>query len=208
MVKIDNGKKLSIIIPYYETYDLTQKLLIQLVTQLRSSDVEIILIDDGCYELRFDRFVEKLKIYGFACANFIKIIHKKNGGVSSARNLGIELAQGKYIAFIDSDDMVMSNYIEDLIKIIDERDEDVIYFNWLDINTNEVVRHPSNPAVWKAMYRNNDLPKFDETLKTREDYFFNQELDSKNLSKYYYDKVLYVYNSNRKNSLSWKDAHE
>lgn len=204
----DNGKKLSIIIPYYETYDLTQNLLIQLVLQLRNSDVEIILIDDGCYELRLDSLIEKFKNYGFVYANFVKIIHKENGGVSSARNLGLELARGKYIAFIDSDDMVMPSYIEDLIKIINERDEDIIYYNWLDINTNEVIRHPSNPAVWKAIYKKDVLPKFDETLKTREDYFFNQELDSKNLSKYYYDKVLYFYNSNRENSLSWKDANK
>ena len=102
--------------------------------------------------------------------------------------------------------MVMANYIETLLSLIDSREEDIIYFNWLDINTNEVVRHPSNPAVWKAIYKKEILPKFDETLKAREDYFFNQELDKQSHTKYYYDKVLYIYNSNREDSLTQRNA--
>lgn len=189
--------KLSIIIPYYKTYEMTDKLLMQLIIQDKE-EVEVIVIDDGCNEKRLDEFT------GF---NHIKIIHEENGGVSSARNKGLELAQGKYIAFVDSDDMVMPNYVDTLIDLIDNRDEDIIYFNWLDINTNSLIRHPNNPAVWKAIYKKEILPKFDESMKAREDYFFLDELKKDQRTEYYYDKVLYIYNSGRVGSLTWKDKN-
>lgn len=198
--------ELSIIIPYYKTYELTRKLLQELLMQINSFKVEVIIIDDGCNETRFDEYVNWLDRKGFTYNNYIHIIHKENGGVSSARNAGLDLAKGKYIAFVDSDDMVMPNYIETLLNLIDTRNKDIIYFNWLDINTNDLVRHPSNPAVWKAIYKKEILPKFDETLKAREDYFFNQELDKQEHTKYYHDKVLYIYNSNREDSLTQRNA--
>lgn len=190
--------ELSIIIPYYETYELTEKLIKELSIQ-QTMKTEIILIDDGCNEKRFDNLKYLLYFHN------LKIIYQENGGVSKARNTGLEVAQGKYIAFIDSDDMIMPNYIDTLLELINTRDEDIIYFNWLDINTNSLIRHPENPSVWKAIYKKEILPRFDETLKAREDYFFNEELDKGNHTKYYYDKVLYIYNSGRENSLTWKD---
>lgn len=191
-----NDIKLSIIIPYFETYELTDKLIKGLLAQ-KTDDVEIFLIDDGCDEERFNKYITMDK-------NTVYVIHQKNHGVSYSRNIGIENAKGTYIAFVDSDDMVMSNYIDELLKLIDTRNEDIIYFNWLDINTNEIVRHPSNPAVWKAIYKKEILPRFDETLKCKEDYFFNEELEKTKHTKYYYDKVLYIYNSGRENSLTYK----
>ena len=185
--------KLSIIIPYYKTYELTRNLIKSLIAQ-KTEDVEIILIDDGCDEIRLNVFES---------TNVI-VIHKENGGVSSARNTGLDLAKGKYISFIDSDDMVMPNYIETLLELIKNNNEDIIYFNWLDVNTNEVIRHPSNPAVWKAIYKREILPRFEECYKTKEDYFFNEELDKMNYSKYYYDKILYIYNSGREDGLTCK----
>ena len=187
--------KLSIIIPYYQTYELTEKLLDSLISQLYEG-VEIILVDDGCYNELFDRFNVE---WG------MKIIHQDNTGVSGARNRGIKEAQGKYVAFVDSDDMVMPNYVETLLDLINTRDEDIITFNWLDINTNDVNRFPTNCAVWKSIYKKEIVPFFDETFKAREDYYFQIELSKKEPTTYYYDKVLYIYNSGRENSLSWKD---
>lgn len=197
--------KLSIIIPYYNTYDLTRKLLIELVAQINNPNVEVILVDDGCGEKRFDEYLSWLRTMGFSYDSFIKIIHKENGGVSSARNKGLDIANGKYIAFIDSDDMIMPNYIESLLKLIDERNEDIIYFNWLDINTNDVVRHPDNPAVWKAIYKREILPRFGECYKTKEDYFFQEELKKEKHTEHYHDRVLYIYNSGREDSLTFKN---
>lgn len=185
---------LTIVIPYYKTYELTYELLKNIEIQYNGY-VEVIIVDDGCNETNFDVYYGK----------WVKIIHQENKGVSNARNTGIELAKGKYIAFVDSDDMIMPNYIETLLNLIENRNEDIICFNWLDINTNDVIRKPQNCAVWKAIYKKEILPRFDETLKAREDYFFQKELENKEHTIYYYDRVLYIYNSGRENSLSWKD---
>ena len=184
--------RLSVVIPYYKTYKLTDSLIRNLLTQ-DTDETEIIVIDDGCYDHRIEHYGK---------SGLIKVKQKANGGVSSARNEGIELAEGDYIAFIDSDDMVMPNYIETLLELIENHNEDIIYFNWLDINTNSVIRHPDNPAVWKAIYKKEILPRFEECYKTKEDYYFLQELEKTNPSKYYYDKVLYIYNSGRPDSLT------
>lgn len=190
--------KLSIIIPYYKTYELTKKLLDSLIPQ-SNNEVEIILIDDGCNEKRFYSYLVKRSFHNF------RLIYQENKGVSNARNKGIEKAVGNYVAFIDGDDMIMSNYIETLLNLIDTRNDDVICFNWLDINTNDVVRHPENPAVWKAIYKRKIVPYFNEELQIGEDVCFNKELEKIPHTRYYYDKVLYIYNSKRENSLTWRN---
>ena len=203
---IDNGNiKLSIIIPYYDTYEMTMKLLRELALQ-HKEEVEIIVVDDYCKK-EFNH-TEAEGINEIILGRIKFIIHEENGGVSKSRNDGIALAKGKYIAFVDSDDMVMPDYVEKLLELIDTHNEDIMVFNWLDINTNEVNRHPTNCAVWKAIYKKEILPKFDETLRVREDYFYQQELKKKNPSVYYFDRVLYIYNSGREGSLWWNETHK
>ena len=119
-----NEIKLSIIIPYYQTYDLTVKLLKELSIQV-NNEVEVILVDNGDNEERLDIF------------DFVKVIHLENNvGVSAGRNAGIKEAKGKYMAFVDSDDMITNDYVDILLKAIDEHNEDIIYFNWVDFNEN------------------------------------------------------------------------
>ena len=189
--------KLSIIISYYKTYELTEQLLNVLIPQL-NNEVEVIVVDDGCNEKRLDKY-----------ARDVNMIHlKENGGVSKVRNTGIKESNGRYVAFIDSDDMITTDYVEELISQIDERQESVIIFNWLDSTNGEINKHPQNPAVWKAIYKKSIIPLFDETLRVREDYFFQKELERRQPSIYYYDKVLYMYNSNREGSLWWNETHK
>lgn len=192
----DNGNlKLSIIIPYFETYELTESLLRNLSIN-QTKEVEIILLDDGCDEKRFDKFKNA------------KIIHQKNIGVSKTRNKGIDLAKGKYIAFIDCDDMVTPNYIETLLNAINEYNTDVINFNWYDMTEHCERRRPHNPAPWKAIYKKETMPKFLETYQYgHEDVPFQSEIDSGKYSITYLDKLLYFYNSNREGSLFWKKTH-
>ena len=191
--------KLSIIIPYFETYDLTIKLLKELSIQL-TQDVEIILLDDGCNEKKFNCYTWNQNI---------KVIHQENMGVAKTRNRGIGLAKGKYIAFIDCDDMVSNDYIETLLKAIDEFDTDVINFNWYDMTTHEEYRKPHNFAPWKAIYKKETMPIFREDMQYgSEDVPFQQEIDSGKYSIFYLDKLLYFYNSNREGSLYWKKIHK
>lgn len=192
--------KLSIIIPYFETYELTERLLKSLFVQL-TDEVEIILIDDGCNEKRLD----KLKY--LYCANNMKIIHQDNKGTAKTRNLGIKEATGKYIGFIDCDDMVTADYIDVLLKAIDETPTEVINFNWLDLSLNQVVCRPKNPAMWKAIYRNDVCPLFREDLLWgEEDVDFQAEVVK--METTYLDRVLYIYNSNREGSLYWRKTHK
>ena len=186
--------KLSIIIPYWKTYELTEKLLKELYIQ-KTDEIEIFIIDDGCNEERLDIFED----------DNVHIIHlEENKGVSYARNVGLDKSVGKYIAFIDSDDMITMDYVERLLKVIDEHNEDIIYFNWADFNENMIIRNPQNFAVWKAIYKSDIVPRFDESKKFNEDVFFQEELDKKQLTKYYMDRVLYIYNSNREGSQMWR----
>lgn len=189
--------KLSIIIPYFETYELTTILMNGLIPQL-TPETEIILIDDGCNEHRLDAYAE---LY-----NYITIIHQENKGTAKTRNLGIKKAKGKYIAFIDCDDMVTMDYINVLLKAIDETPTEVINFNWLGLSENEVVRKPTNPAMWKAIYRKDKCPLFREDLLWgEEDVDFQVEVQQ--METTYIDRVLYIYNSNREGSLFWRKTH-
>ena len=186
-------KKLTIVIPYYRTYELTERLIKELIIQ-KTEEVEIYIIDDGCKEKRLDQYKGE-----------VEIIHlEEDMGVSYARNCGIKKARGKYIAFIDSDDMITMDYTEQLLKIIETREEDVIYFNWADFNENTITRHPNNYAVWKAIYRREFVPLFREEYRQTEDVPFQEEIRAKPHTEYYFDRVLYIYNSNREGSLWWE----
>lgn len=194
-----NDIKLSIIIPYFETYDLTNKLLMELIIQDKK-EVEVIVIDDGCNEKRLDDFT------GF---NHIQVIHQENMGVAKSRNEGIELAQGKYIAFIDCDDQITMDYIDTLLNAIDTYDTDVINFNWYDMTEHMEYRTPHNYAPWKAIYKKATMPRFSENYEYgHEDVPFQGEIDSGRYTITYLDKMIYLYNSNREGSLYWKKTHQ
>lgn len=184
--------KLSIIIPYYQTYDLTYKLLRELSIQI-TDEVEIILVDDGCNEKRLDQFT------------FAKIIHlDKNYGASHAWNVGIKEAKGEYIGFIDSDDMIMMDYIETLIDAINNRVADEIMFGFLITDKNKLVVEPKCRAIWKAIYKREIVPMFDESYKCNTDLPFKLQLMKTPHTKKTLGKILYCYNSNREGSITWR----
>lgn len=189
--------KLSIVIPYFETYELTEKLIKELILQ-KTDEIEIILIDDGCFEDRFNYFSKQ-----------IKVIHQDNLGVAKTRNKGIKMSIGRYVAFIDCDDMITMDYIETLLDAIDKYDTDVINFNWYDMTDHIENRKPHNYAPWKAIYKRETMPLFLETKEYgSEDIDFQHEIDSGKYTITYLDKLIYFYNSNREGSLYWKKTHK
>ena len=116
--------KLSIIMPVYNVDLYLEDCLESLVNQdVTNEDYEIICINDGST----DTSGEILKDYANKYNN-IKVINKENGGVSSARNTGIDTAKGKYIWFVDSDDFVAKGCISYILKAIDKHSPDVIRF--------------------------------------------------------------------------------
>ncbi|MBO7735717.1 MAG: glycosyltransferase family 2 protein [Methanobrevibacter sp.] len=187
--------KLSIVIPYYKTFDLTCNLLDALVPQL-TEDTELFLVDDGCNETGLDKYADKINITHL----------EENKGSCVAMNYAIKRAEGEYIAIIDSDDMVTKDYVETLLNILKEHNEDVIFFDWQDMNTGFIVQRPHNYAPWKAIYKKTIMPLFREGWKYSYDVPFQEDLAKTNYSRYYIDKVLYFYNSNRPGNLTLEKA--
>lgn len=110
-----NGKKISLIIPFYNSSNYVEQLFAQFADQ-PMENVELICIDDGS---RDDTW-EKLKKKADEVAYSVILYHQENQGVSAARNRGLELAQGEYIAFLDSDDAVAKNYMAILLSYAEQ----------------------------------------------------------------------------------------
>jgi len=110
---------ISIIIPVYNVEKYLNECIESVINQTYVN-LEIILVDDGspdnCPQI-CDNWMQK--------DSRIKAIHKKNGGLSDARNAGLDIVTGEYIFFIDSDDFIDSNTIQDLYKLIIKTDSDI-----------------------------------------------------------------------------------
>lgn len=102
----------SIIVPVYNAEKYLSRSIEGLLNQTYD-EIEIILVDDGSTD-------NSLEICRKYCAEYcnIRIFEKENGGVSSARNMGIDMALGKYICFVDADDCIEKEYVENLIEEI------------------------------------------------------------------------------------------
>lgn len=105
---------ISIIVPVYNVEKYLPKCVDSILGQTYTN-LEIILVDDGspdnCGKI-CDEYAKKDKR--------IKVIHKKNGGLSDARNVAIDVAKGEYITFVDSDDYVTSDYVETLYRLVEK----------------------------------------------------------------------------------------
>ena len=125
---------ISVIIPVYNVSQYLDK-CIQTVIHQTYRNLEIILVDDGSTDDSgriCDEYAEQDKR--------IKVIHKNNGGLSDARNAGLDLASGDYIGFIDSDDWVDTLYFEKMIELaVDNSLELIVCGSKKTINENEIV---------------------------------------------------------------------
>lgn len=124
--------KLSIIIPIYKVEPYLHKCINSILAQT-FADFELILVDDGspdkCGEI-CDEYAKR--------DTRIKVIHKENGGVSAARNAGLEIAQGEYIGFVDSDDYIEKDMYEILYKLSKEYDADIVECGFSIVKEDEV----------------------------------------------------------------------
>lgn len=113
----------SVIIPVYKTEKYLEATVNSVLNQTYKN-IEIILVNDGspdnCPQL-CDMLAEK-----YDC---IKVVHKENGGLSSARNTGIENATGEYLYFLDSDDTIIDCAIADMVEIAENENSDVVLPN-------------------------------------------------------------------------------
>lgn len=112
--------QVSIVIPVYNNEKYVEK-CIESVCSQTYKNLEIILVDDGSTDSSgkiCDRFAEK--------DNRIIVLHQENGGVSNARNNGIDIATGEYLTFVDGDDYVGVDYITDLVKCMNKNDAQMV----------------------------------------------------------------------------------
>lgn len=121
--------KISVIVPIYNVEKYLNRCVDSILNQT-FEDFELILVNDGspdnCGNI-CDEYAQK--------DNRVKVIHKKNGGVSSARNVGIDIAQGEYIMFVDSDDWIQSVMLEQMY-VYNNSDLIISGLEFVDINNN------------------------------------------------------------------------
>ncbi len=174
-----NEVLLSIITPYYKSLEYIKELREVLEPQLNG--VEWIIIDDGCCERELDDFPAI-------------VIHlpRNSGGASVPRNYGLEVASGKYIAFIDSDDLVKPDYVEKILNKIPER-WDYFYIGW-ESDEFTIIEPPEwNCSIWNCVYRRTLIgdTRFEPSLRIGEDYEFNRVVRKGDYS--ILEEVLYYY---------------
>lgn len=131
----------SVIIPFYNIEKCVRYCLNSLLRQ-DYSNYEIICVDDGSSDATgkiLDTYIGNDKI---------KIIHKKNGGLSEARNVGLENANGVYITFVDGDDFVHPEYISQMVKAIDKQSEAVV------ISLLRIVKYSDDMNIDKGWNKN------------------------------------------------------
>ncbi len=129
-------KKLSLIIPVYNTAEYLEKCIRSAMDQTYKN-IEIICVDDGSSdgsETILDRLAEE--------DSRVIVVHQKNAGESAARNVGLRLATGGYIGFMDCDDWIETDMYESLIASLEKNDCDIACGGWFEEfseKTNEVL---------------------------------------------------------------------
>lgn len=111
-MKDTRSELISVIIPVYNVEKYLDRCIKSVINQTYET-IEIILIDDGSTDKSLEICYKYLNK-----DNRIKVFHKENGGLSSARNYGIDVATGKYLTFIDSDDDIEKDYVEYLYNLM------------------------------------------------------------------------------------------
>lgn len=183
--------EISIIVPVYNTERFVSKCIESILGQT-FEDFELILIDDGSTDQSgdiCDKYATK--------DSRVKVIHQKNTGVSAARNRGLDVAQGNYLYFVDSDDYLESNALEIIYPYFFDSDIDMVCFGfqYRDENYNlirlneytqkvlireelieEFFKSPNrlNGSCWNKIFRKEKISalRFDETVSYSEDWIF------------------------------------
>lgn len=128
----------SVIVPIYKVEKYLRTCIDSIVNQT-FSDLEIILVDDGspdgCGAI-CDEYAGKDKR--------IQVVHKENGGLSDARNVGIDICSGDYIVFVDSDDCIHPQMIEHLYRLLDAHRADMAICSFQNIEEDETPLYPQN----------------------------------------------------------------
>ncbi|MGV4478986.1 glycosyltransferase family 2 protein [Ornithobacterium rhinotracheale] len=218
------GYLISVIVPIYKVEQYLEECINSVVNQTYTN-LEIILVDDGspdnCGKI-CDEYAKK--------DDRIKVIHKPNGGLSDARNAGLDFAIGDYIAFIDSDDIIHPQFVEILLNQSLINNTDISFCDYLTFSSPSPSIKPffsidfvqkkniDNKIFMKNLYNSNWSPKnviicnkiyhkrvfeniqFEKGLIYEDDYIFT-DIYSQKIKIVYINLKLYYYRTND-NSIS------
>lgn len=194
------SKKVSVIVPICNVQEYVEKCIDSIINQTYKN-LEIILIDDGSTDES-----------GVICDKYlryenVKVVHKKNGGLSAARNTGIKIATGEYITFMDGDDWADETMIQTLVWLATENDADIAtilkkghLFDSGEIiigDGKRMLLHILNTVCFEAWGKLYDRRLFDDSKflegKICEDLYIMPELFLKCEKAVVYHKGLYNY---------------
>lgn len=145
--KMTNGAMVSIIVPVYRVEREIERCIKSLINQTYQN-IQILLIDDGSP----DKCPEICDDFALHYEN-IKCYHKKNGGLSDARNMGLINAEGKYILFVDSDDYLELDACEKLIDVIENSDVDFVVGALREIRGDKMSYQRHSNVLEKREYK-------------------------------------------------------
>ena len=180
---------ISVIMPIYNAEKYVKKSIESLVNQT-TNEIEIILVDDGSTD-------ESASI----CDQYdglknVKIIHKENGGTCTARNQGLEHADGKYVSFIDADDFMDQMAYEKIIACLKKTNADILDFGWRyisetgekteNLNGNEKnIRFDEQRRVWEDRIFIVEFLKYCQNYYCMDECFYNYVSVPNSLSRRY-----------------------
>ena len=211
------GEKISVIVPIYNVEPYLKKCIDSIINQTYKN-LEIILVDDGspdnCGQICDDYAKKDTRI---------KVIHKKNGGLSDARNAGLEVCTGNFLSFVDSDDWIELNTYEVMMKNMNEYNADIVVSNINYVYKDKVESKYSEDkircfnkeeamkelikdglvqaVVWNKLYKREFIDNLRFKVgKLNEDEFFTYKICAKAERIVYIPEPLYQYRQ-RENSI-------
>jgi glycosyltransferase involved in cell wall biosynthesis len=203
--------ELSVIIPAYNAGKTIGRCLDSLLQSIQQAPVEIICVDDGSKDNTWDILQSYSKKY-----DCLRIFHKENGGVGSARNLGLSQANGNYVAWVDSDDYVTADWYETIYAGLEKYNPDCLVFDYFytrdDVDEPQHIALPEKVELksfvyeqslerelknflWNQVIRASLLKKvkFNETYHMLEDYDVLTQVTPKFKNIVHINKCLYHY---------------
>lgn len=218
---MNSQPKISVIVPVYKTEGLLDRCVESIVGQTYKN-LEIILVDDGSPDncpAMCDEWAEK--------DSRIRVIHKENGGVSSARNAALDIATGDYIGFVDSDDWIEPEMYSSLIQKISESGKNIALCSYYAVEISGeryecrcvvdkevldkddyfrfIVLGGDGGYIWNRLYDADILKevRFDEDIWYSEDLLFNFKTAQKSNGSAILDKIEYNYVQKRIKEQAW-----
>lgn len=229
-MKDQNNPMISVVVPVYNA-EATLDRCIQSVLDQKYSNFELILVNDGSV----DGSGPMCDAYANADGR-VKVFHKMNGGVSSARNIGLQNSSGAWVTFVDSDDWVEKEWLETCVRSISESEEvDIIRTGYYIDYPDRVVEISSDrdliifskeemlsvcediayyAMVWNTVYRKTIVEDmlFNESLSWSEDYIFSYDAYLRCRKMHILDSAFYHYQqtedglSNIRNPFKMREA--